>query len=124
MNTTKKGAENDCLKKMEQARTERANNPDADKVLVGKSVQCRDRAENAAVAARVEGAAEVADKAKVVAVARDKVKIVTHCPDRRLLPVTNQATLGGNCMPSRKPQTRRMQSCQDLTEADQWEPAP
>ena len=61
---------------MEQARTERANNPDADKVLVGKSVQCRDRAENAAVAARVEGAAEVADKAKVVAVARDKVKIV------------------------------------------------
>ena len=56
---------------------ERANNPDADKVLADRTVQCRDKAENAAVAARVKVAAGAVDKAKVaVAVVRDAVRTV------------------------------------------------
>jgi hypothetical protein len=62
---------------MEQARMERANNPDADKVRVGKIVRYKDKAEDATVVARVEVAAADADRAKVAAaVARDAVKIL------------------------------------------------
>ena len=59
---------------MEPARTERANNPDADKVRVGKIVRHKDKVENVAVVARVEAA--VADRARgAVAVAWGVVKI-------------------------------------------------
>ena len=46
-----------CLKEMEPAQTERANNPDADKVLADRTARCRDKVENAAGVARVKAAA-------------------------------------------------------------------
>lgn len=112
---------------MEQARMARANNPDADKVLAGKPAQRRDRAEDAAAVARVKDkdkvAAVVAARVRVAAV-RDAVRIVNTVRTDGLLIATNQGNVFGNDQPLPKTKTRRVSSCQDLTEADPWGPAP
>ena len=119
---------------MAQARTEWVKNPEADKVLAARIVPGRDPAEDAAAAAgeraagkvkaRVRVKVKAADKARA-AVAGDAIKIVsTAGTDRFYASPSEQLPYLATAAPSFKPQTRRIQACQDLTEADPWAQAP
>ena len=121
---------------MAQARTERVKNPEADKVLAARIVPGRDPAADAVAAAGERAAGKVKARVKVkvkaadkdraaAAVAGDAIKIVsTAGTDRFYASPSEQLPYLATAAPSFKPQTRRIQSCQDLTEADPWAQAP
>ncbi|MCG6909919.1 MAG: hypothetical protein LJE94_07315 [Deltaproteobacteria bacterium] len=76
---------------MEPARTERAVNPDADKVRVDKIVRCKDKVKDVAGVARARAAAEVADKARAkVVAAAGAGKIVNVARTESLLPAASE----------------------------------